>query len=100
MTISRTSNQTVTFRHPFQLSGFKDLFPAGKYVVDTTEELIESVSITAYRRVSTELHLRTKINGMMSERILSVTPTDLDAALAKDAAFLDAPSTPTDIPNH
>lgn len=85
MSISRMTHKTVTFAHPFHLSGFDDLFPPGSYVVDTTEELIESVSFTAYRRVSTDLHLKCKHNGMMVDRILTISPIDLDFALRQDA---------------
>ena len=82
---SRMTHKTVTFAHPFHLRGHSDLFPPGSYVVDTTEELIEGVSITAYRRVSTDLHLKYKHNGMMVDRILSIKPVDLDIALTRDA---------------
>lgn len=84
MSISRMTHKTVTFAHPFHLSGFDDLFPPGSYVVDTTEELIEGVSFTAYRRVSTDLHLKCKHNGMMVDRILTIKPVDLDSALKQD----------------
>ncbi|MBX2831353.1 MAG: hypothetical protein KTR23_09265 [Rhodospirillales bacterium] len=82
---SRTTQKTVTFEHPFHLKGFSDLFPAGSYVVDTTEEQIESLSFNAYRRVATDLHLKAKLNGMLVDRILSITPIDLDFALARDS---------------
>ncbi len=49
------------------------------------EELIEGVSITAYRRVSTDLHLKYKHNGMMVDRILTIKPVDLDIAMTRDA---------------
>lgn len=84
MSHERTSKKTVTFDHPFHLKGFNDLFPSGSYVVETTEELVEGISFTVYRRVSTELHLKAKLNGMLVDRILNVNPIDLDLALSKD----------------
>ncbi|WP_430472802.1 hypothetical protein ACQ0MK_12000 [Thalassospira lucentensis] len=85
MSDARTTQKTVTFAHPFHLKGFKDLFPAGSYMVETTEKMIESLSFTAYRRVATDLHLKAKLNGMMVDRILNIVPIDLDFALAQDA---------------
>lgn len=84
MTISRTTHKTVTFVHPFHLDGFDGTFPSGSYGVDTTEELIESISFNAYRRVSTELHVQVKVRGIMVEQTLNVKPDVLDAALDRD----------------
>ncbi len=49
MTI-RTTKKTVTFKRPFVLVGFNALLPAGAYVVETDEELLEGISFPAYRR--------------------------------------------------
>ncbi len=87
----RISHKTVTFSNPFHIKGFNDLFPPGSYVVETTEELVEGVSFTAYRRVSTELHLKGKLNGMIVDRILNINPVDLDLALAQDCEPLPNP---------
>jgi hypothetical protein len=40
----RTSQETVTFRRPFSLSGLDQLQPAGSYTVETSEELLEGPS--------------------------------------------------------
>lgn len=84
MTISRTTHTTVTFVHPFSLPGFKTLFPAGTYGIDTTEDLIEGLSFMAYQRVATELHYRTEHGVPFVEKIFTIDPADLDAALAQD----------------
>jgi hypothetical protein len=52
MTI-RTTEKTVRFVRPFSLKGAERSFPAGAYRVITDEELIEGISLLAYRRVST-----------------------------------------------
>ena len=54
--IIRTTIETVTFRHPFRLSG-ADVQPAGRYVVETDEELLQISALTAYRRLSTFIRL-------------------------------------------
>lgn len=85
MTISRMSQKTVTFQHPFQLHGRGEIFPAGSYVVDTTEELVEGISFTVYRRVATQLHMKSRQHGMLYDRLLDINPIDLDFALVQDA---------------
>ena len=40
----RTSRRTVTFARPFSLRGIDGVQPAGTYVVETDEELIQGLS--------------------------------------------------------
>ena len=76
----RTSTKTVAFAHPFKLDGMERSHPAGSFLVQTDEELIDSVSFIAYRRVATVLHLTTAGRT----ELVTVDPSDLDAALAED----------------
>ena len=46
----RTSRKRVTFRRPFSLSGIDEVQPAGTYMVETSEELIEGLSFPVWRR--------------------------------------------------
>jgi hypothetical protein len=55
--MTRTTVKTVTFRRPFALSGLEGVQPAGIYTVETDEELISSLSFSAYRRTATWLRL-------------------------------------------
>lgn len=48
----RTTSKTVTFMHPFNLSGIDEVQPAGTYTVETDEELLRTSSLPAYRRIS------------------------------------------------
>lgn len=84
MTI-RTTVKTVTFTRPFVLSGLDEVQSAGTYEVETDEELLESVSFPAYRRMLTliRLHARPAHPGMT--RSVSIDPAELDAALSRDA---------------
>ena len=43
----------MTFSHPFLLKDIDRTLPPGDYQVITDEELIEGLSFSAYRRVST-----------------------------------------------
>ena len=55
---SRTTSRTVKFAQPFKLDRDDDVFPAGDYLVETDEELIEGLSFPAWRRVATTMHVR------------------------------------------
>ena len=60
------------------------MFPAGQYVVETDEELLEPLSFTAYRRVATIINIRL---GSGISRALTIDPNDLDAALWRDKSL-------------
>ena len=90
MTI-RTIKTTVTFTRPFSLSGFDGEQPAGTYSVETDEELLESVSFPAYRRLATMMQIEPSsrsAGGVL--QVAVVDPQQLEAALAVDAAHSEA----------
>jgi hypothetical protein len=80
----RTTRTTISFSQPFKLRDLDDIQPAGDYLLDTDEELIESLSRLAYRRVATLLHLPSTSRPQGRTEVLSVSPAELDAALGKD----------------
>ncbi len=86
----RTSSNTVTFLHPFKLSGADDVQPAGRYVVETDEELLQTMSHTAYRRLSTFIRLSGRTGSTERARIVDVDPTELAAVLVSDARVQEA----------
>jgi hypothetical protein len=79
MTI-RTTRATITFRSSFKLTCFVKAEPAGDYQLETDEELIEGVSVLAYRRVKALLHVP---RGSGSETF-TIDPKELEAALKED----------------
>ena len=81
----RTTSRTVTFIHPFNLSGMDKEQPAGTYTVETDEELLQTSSLPAYKRVSTLMRLPPRPTGTMLTQIVEVNPLELAAALARDA---------------
>jgi hypothetical protein len=83
--IVRTTKKTVTFMHPFNLSGLDELQPAGTYTVETDEELLQTLSVPAYRRISTLMHLPARTTGTMMTQIVEINPVELAAVLARDA---------------
>ena len=80
----RTSSKTVTFVHPFNLSGMDEVQPAGTYTVETDEELLQT-SLPAYRRISTLMRLPARSIGTMLTQIVETDPVELARALARDA---------------
>jgi fructose 1,6-bisphosphatase len=83
---TRTSRKTVTFTRPFNLAGIGPQ-AAGRYDVDTDEELIDDLSFLAWRRVSTVIHVR-KDGALQVHRI---DPAELDASLLRDAGLTMLP---------
>lgn len=83
--IQRTTTRTVTFAHPFTLSGVDEVQPAGNYTVEIDEELIQTLSFPAYRSTGTWFRLPSQGGIATATRAVKVTPTELGEALAKDA---------------
>jgi hypothetical protein len=93
---TRTSSRTVTFKHPFTLSGADELQPAGRYVVETDEELLQTLSLSAYRWLSTFIRLPGRPGTTELARIIDIDPAELEAVLARDAQAQEPPLPPAD----
>lgn len=96
--MTRTSTRTVTFGEPFTLSGLEGEQPAGTYTIETDEELIPSLSFTAYRRTATWLRLPGRREGAEPSagfsEVVAIDPVELDRVLARDAARGETVSEP------
>lgn len=94
--MTRTVVKEVTFARPFMLSGLDGVQPAGTYTIETDEELIQSLSFTAYRRTATWLRLPGRRDGAElpagHSEVAAIDPGELEAALARDAALGEARS--------
>ena len=77
----RTHRETLTFAHPFTLSGAEDVQAPGTYTVQTDEELIEGLSFLAYRRVATVIFVPLRHGGPGSLQAITVDPHELADAL-------------------
>jgi hypothetical protein len=80
----RTTSRTVTFVHPFNLSGTNEVQPAGTYTVETDEELLQALSTPAYRRIAILLRLE-RTTGTVLTQVVETNPVELAGALARDA---------------
>ena len=83
---TRTHRETVTFHHPFTLSGTDGVQPAGSYTVETEEESIESVSFLAYRRVGMTIFVPLRPGLADSVQSISLDARELELCLARDQA--------------
>jgi hypothetical protein len=81
----RTTSRTVTFIHPFILSEMDKEQPAGIYTVETDEELLQTLSLPAYKRISTLIRLPARPRSTMVTQIVEINPQELAAALTRDA---------------
>jgi len=85
----RTRSETVTFRRPFVLTGLDGVHPAGRYAVETDEELLPTMSSTSYRRLVTWFRLPAiQPDGWTAPgrtQVAAIDPIELQAALARDA---------------
>lgn len=84
-TTVRTSETTVTFAHPFTMTGFDRPQPAGTYRLVTDEEEIIGLSFLAFRRTATMLHVPAIAVSSIPKQVLPVDPAELDAVLEADA---------------
>ena len=84
MTI-RTIRRTIAFHRPFYLNGVDRLLPPADYRVMTDEELIDGLSFSAYRRVSTAIFVPAE-SGCAVEMVI-IDPLDLQAAQDQDLAM-------------
>jgi len=81
---TRTTSKIVTFTKPFVLGDIDEVLPAGDYVVDTDENLIEGLSFAAYFRASTTIYLPNGSSNPRLWRSANIDPQALDMALARD----------------
>ena len=84
--ISRATTRTVIFRHPFMIEGLDGWQPAGSYVIEMEEELLQELSFPVWRRQHTAIRLPHRPGASVTEQVATVDPRAIDAALATDAA--------------
>ncbi len=93
----RTSQRTIRFTHPFQLTGMDVPQPAGTYLLETEEELLEELSFPAYRRIATRLFLPVVPGSTIVEEVIDIDPLELEAAQENDSRAASA-GVATEIP--
>src|SRR5712672_3529159 len=71
----RTTSKTVTFMHPFSLTGTDGVQPAGTYTVESDEELLQPSSLPAYRRIATLLRLE-RTTSTVQTQVVETNPVE------------------------
>ncbi len=76
----RTTRQTLTFAHPFSLAAVDEVQPAGTYIVEVDEELIEGLSFLVYQRIATTIYLPLPHGRAGAIQAIRVSPGELPSA--------------------
>ena len=77
----RTTVTTVNFPQPFTLRGLIDeTVPAGSYMIETDEVLIDDLSFAAYRCTESRIHLPPLLEGETADRIIIADAGELSGA--------------------
>ena len=88
---TRTTKRTVTFSRPFKLGTSDVVFPAGRYFIETDEDLVDELSFPFYRRTATMMQLiADPLRPGITETAV-IDPLELEAALAADSAPMPEP---------
>ena len=90
--VTRMTRKTVTFRKPFVLDGFDRAQPPGDYVVETDEELLDTMTRVVLRRTETRIDIQPRPGNPTFRESVPIDPADLEQALARDAAAEAAPA--------
>lgn len=85
----RTTSSLVTFLHPFSLAGVDEEQPAGTYTVQTVDEVLETLSFVAYRRLSTTIELPATGHATGQRQVTEIDPADLTQAQERDLRIGD-----------
>lgn len=88
---ARTTETTVTFTHPFTLTGLDRPQPAGVYRLEADEEEVLGLSFVAFRRTATLLHLPALTTLGQAAEVVPIDPAELANALAADRIDRSSP---------
>jgi hypothetical protein len=83
---TQTTRSIALFQAAFTLRGIDGELPAGSYRIETEEELIESLSFVAFRRLETTIELPAIGSASNMRQIIPIDLLDLKAAQERDAA--------------
>ena len=80
----RTTETTITFRHPFVRAALETTQPAGTYRLVTEEEEITGLSFLAFRRTATLLHLPALATQSGTHQVVNIESAEWTAILEAD----------------
>jgi hypothetical protein len=96
--VIRTSDITVTFRHPFSIPSVEGRQPAGTYRIVTDDDEVAVVPFAITRRVATHLHTPALSLKAAVRNVFTITAKELSTAIEEDcqsetASLLHGPET-------
>jgi hypothetical protein len=83
---ARTIKRTVSFARPFALGEFSEQFPAGRYAIETDEDMLDGMFYPTYLQGVTVMQKIAERRPGITEPVV-INPFQLDAALALDAVL-------------
>jgi len=87
---TRTTQSTVTFGRPFQLTGMDGIAPAGVYKLDVEEEKLDTLTFESWRRTAVTLQIA---RAGITEYV-ALAPEELRDALRRDGDLSPNPKAP------
>jgi hypothetical protein len=81
----RSRRETITFKHAFWIEGIDRPLSAGAYEVITDEEMIEGLSVAAFRRVATMIMVPAAAPRNSTMEMISISSIALSDAQRIDA---------------
>lgn len=82
--LTRSTRSMVTFANVFTMGDSLQEMPAGTYEIIVEEELLQSLSFEAYRRIATHLMVRGQGSEAGKTALHMITKEDLEYAIACD----------------
>lgn len=83
---TRSTRRTLTFEFPFHLDRIDRQLSPGSYEVLTEEELIEGLSFSVYRRVSTKILVPAEFYKNSAIEMLDIDPKNLETIFEIDVS--------------
>jgi hypothetical protein len=83
---ARSTETTVTFRHPFFLAEIGSQQPAGEYRIVIDEDEIQGLSFLAFQRIATLLHMPAIGSRKGPDQVVAVDHHALARALERDGS--------------
>ena len=75
----------MIFSRPFSLSDLDGIQPAGTYRIQTLDVTLDSLSVLAYRRVSTTIELPSVGVAGSRRHVIAIDPLELETAMHRDS---------------
>jgi hypothetical protein len=82
--VTRRSETTVTFRHPFTMPSVEGRQPAGTYRIVTDDDEVAVIPFAITRRIATHLHTPALSMKATVRNVFTITTTELSIAIEED----------------